>query len=74
MSAGYTYTEADKARIKANPLNRANCVNIRAITTRYYREMQAAERGIQLATTDKARKEALNNHKQSKRRVRKEPF
>lgn len=66
MSVGYTYTEQDKARIKANPLNRENCRFIRAITTRYYRDMQAAERALPLAASDKARKEAMSNYSKAK--------
>lgn len=60
----YTYTAEDKERIKANPLNRENCRSIRSITTRYYREMQAAERALQVAQGqgDKAKKEALSKY------------
>lgn len=62
----YNYTEDDKERIKANPLNRENCRSIRSITTRYYREMQAAERGLASAVSDKHKKEAAANLAKSK--------
>lgn len=61
----YSYTVEDKARIKANPMNRDSCKNIRAITTWKYREFKAAE--VSLAgATDKTCKELQKKYDELK--------
>lgn len=50
----HVYTDHQKERIKVNPVNRVNCINIRATTTTYYRAFQAAERARATATDAKA--------------------
>lgn len=57
----YVYSDHEKTAIKANPLNRVNCLGIRAITTRYYREFQAAERAFNEEIRPKQKKEAASN-------------
>jgi hypothetical protein len=59
------YTEDQKARIKANPMNRENSRNMRVITTWKYREFQAAERGL-AAANDKNRKELTKKYDDAK--------
>lgn len=65
----FNYTDAQKAEIKRNPLNRENCKNIRVITTRYYREFQAAERALQSlskSTPAKTQKEITASYNTAK--------
>ena len=62
----YAYTDIQKQSIKLNPINRANCVRVREITIRRYREFQAAEKSFVTETRPDKKKEAANYMQQKK--------
>lgn len=61
----HVYSEAEKQRITANPLNRENCKHIRQITVWKFRDYERAEKALALADS-KSRKELNSEFEKAK--------